>query len=87
MTSAEDGDNDGVMGLVNRATHLFNLIMGKVVGSNGYRISCRHQFSAYTIFCGPPIIFSTPNIADNRNFLILLTQGEAVNLAVDADMD
>ena len=73
VMSAEAGDNHGVMGLIRSASHLFNLIMGKVVGSNGYRISCRHQFSAYTIFFGPPLIFCTPNIADNRNFIILLS--------------
>ena len=75
------------MGLVRSASHLFNLIMGKVVGSNGYRIACRHQFSAYTIFWGAPLIFCTPNIADNRNFAILLTQDRSVNLDKDADID
>ena len=67
MASAESGEHGGVMGLVRSASHLFNLIMGKVVGSNGYRIACRHEFSAYTIFWGAPLIFCTPNIADNRN--------------------
>ena len=52
MASAESGEQDGVMGLVRSASHLFNLITGKVVGSNGYRIACRHEFSAYTIFWG-----------------------------------
>ena len=85
VTSAIAGSNDGVLGLAQSATHLFNLVMGKVVGSNGYRIACRHQFTAYTIHFGPPIILATPNIADNRNFLILLTQGQQVNLNLDAD--
>ena len=67
MASAVSGEDDGVMGLVRSASHLFNLIMGKVVGSNGYRIACRHEFSAYTIFWGAPLIFCTPNMADNRN--------------------
>ncbi len=80
VASAEAGDDDGVMGLVRSASHLFSLIMGRVVGSNGW-----HQFSAYTIFCGPPLIFCTPNIADNRNLLILITQNETVNLDLDAD--
>ena len=59
--------------------------MGKVVGSNGYRVSCRHQITAYTIFFGAPIIFCTPNIANNRNVLILLTQGQEINMDIDAD--
>ena len=50
MASADSGDHGGVFGLVRSASHLFNLIMGKVVGSNGYRIACRHEFSAYTLF-------------------------------------
>ena len=87
LASAAAGDKDGLMSLVREATHLFNLVMGKVVGSNAYRISSRHAFSAYTIFFGTPLIFCTPNIADNRNFLILITQGERVNLDIDADVD
>ena len=85
LISAEDGDNDGVHGLINRAAHLFNLITGKVCGSTAYRVRCRHEFSAYTIHFGSPVIFCTPNIADNRNFLILLTQNQSVNLDLDAD--
>ena len=87
MTAAEAGSTDGAMDLVRSARHLFDIIQGKVVGSDGYRISCRHRFSAYTIFCGPPLVFCTPNLADNRNFIILLTQGEPVNLDLDADME
>ena len=86
MAPAESSDDSGIMGLVRSASHLFNLIMGKVVGSNGYRIAFRHEFSAYTIFWGAPISFCTPNIADNRNFAILLTQDGFVNLDKDADM-
>ena len=55
MASSESGEHVGVMGLVRSVPHLFNLIMGKVVGSNGYRIACRHEFSAYTIFWGAPL--------------------------------
>ena len=87
IASAQSGEHDGVMGLVRSASHLFNLITGKVVGSNGYRIACKHQFSACTIFWGAPLIFCTPNIADNRNFAILLTQHRSVNLDTGADID
>ena len=66
MASTESGEHNGVMGLVRSAPLLSNLIMGKVVGSNGYRIACTHAFSAYTIFWGAPLIFCTPKIADNR---------------------
>ena len=39
---SKEGEGDGMMGLVRRASHLFNLVMGKVVGSNGYRVACRY---------------------------------------------
>ena len=87
LLSSQEGEADGMMGLVRRASHLFNLVMGKVVGSNGYRVACRHKFTAYTIFFGAPLIFCTPNIADNRNILILLCQGAEINLDIDADPD
>ena len=87
MASAESSEHSGVMGLVRSASHLFNLIMGKVVGSNGYRIVCRHDCSAYTILWGAPLIFCTPNIADDRNVAILLPQIRSVNLDKDADID
>ena len=87
MASAESSEHSGVMGLVRSAPHLFNLIMGKVVSSNGYRIACRHAFSSYTVFWGAPLIFCTPNIADNRNVAILITQTRSVNLDKDADND
>ena len=69
------------------ASHLFNLSMGKVVGSNGYRIACRHEVSAYTIFWGAPLIFCTPSIAGNWTFAILITQDRSVSLEKDADID
>ena len=87
LLSSKEGEADGMMGLVRRTSHLFNLVMGKVVGSNGYRVACRHKFTAYTIFFGAPLIFCTPNIADNRNILILLCQGAEINLDIDADPD
>ena len=87
LLSSKEGEADGMMGLVRRASHLFNLVMGKVVGSNGYRVACRHKFTAYTIFFGAPMVFCTPNIADNRNVIILLCQGMKIDLDLDADPD
>ena len=87
MASTESGEHDGVMGLVRSAPHLFNMVMGKGVGNNGYRIACRHEFSACTISWGAPLIFCTPNIVDNMNFASLLTQDRSVNLDKDADID
>ena len=89
LLSSKEGEGDGMMGLVHRASHLFNLVMGKVVGSNGYRVACRHKFTPYTIFFGAPMIFCTLNIADNRNILILLqVSGDGAESGpIDADPD
>ena len=59
---------------------MFNLVTGTVVGSDGYRIQCRHAGQAYTILWGPPIVFTTPNLADTRNVTLLLVQGKHVDL-------
>ena len=87
VLSAQEGENDGVQALIRRVSHLFNLIMGQVVGTDGYRIGNRHKFTAYTLFFGSPIIFCTPNLADNRNVLILLTQDQEIKLDLSADPD
>ena len=38
MASAESSEHDGVMGLVRSVSHVFNLIMGNVVGSNIFNL-------------------------------------------------
>ena len=63
MASAQSDGTDEVMGLVRSASHLFNLMMGRVVGSNGYRIACRRAISVYTIFWDAPLIVCTPNVS------------------------
>ena len=39
ILSARATDQDGMASLINRAVHLFDLIMGKVVGSNGVSVA------------------------------------------------
>ena len=63
---------------------MFNLATGTVVGSDGYRIQCRHAGQAYTILWGPPFVFTTPNLADTRNVTLLLVQGMPIDLEDEA---
>ena len=53
---------------------------GSLVGSDGYRRLLRHEGVAYTLCFGPPLIFTTPNLADTRQPLFLIVQGEEFRL-------
>ena len=63
---------------------MFHMVTGTVVGSDGYRVQCRHAGQAYTILWGPPFVFTTPNLADTRNVTLLLVQGVPINLEDEA---
>lgn len=59
-----------------------------VLGTDGHRRQCRHEGMAYMETFGPPLIFLTPNLADTQHPLLLVVQGEQVDLgSVEADMD
>ena len=68
MLSSKEGEVDGMMGLVRRASHLFNLVMGKVVGTNDYRIACRHKFTAYTFFLELHLYFAHLTLRTTETF-------------------
>ncbi|CAK0862279.1 unnamed protein product, partial [Prorocentrum cordatum] len=46
------------------------------VGSDGHRRELRGEGEAYTLRFGPPVQFVTPNLADTKQPLILIVQGE-----------
>ena len=59
-----------------------------VLGTDGHRRLCRHEGVAYMEAFGPPLIFLTPNVADMQHPLILVVQGEEVDLGeVRPEMD
>ena len=59
-----------------------------VLGTDGHRRQCRHEGVAYMETFGPPLIFLTPNLADTQHPLLLVVQGEQVDLgSVEADME
>ena len=48
-----------------------------LVGSDGHRRQLQGEGEAYTLRFGPPLEFVTPNLADNKQRLLLIVQGEA----------
>lgn len=73
---------------VKDALHAMNAASATVLGTDGHRRLCRHEGVAYMEAFGPPLIFLTPNVADTQHPLLLVVQGEAVDLgAVSADME
>ena len=52
-----------------------------LVGSDGHRRLLHRENIAYTLRWGPPLVFSTPNLADNKQPLLLLVQGEEFQMS------
>ena len=57
-----------------------------LVGSDGHRHALRGEGQAYTLRYGPPLEFITPNLADTKQHLILIVQGEAYRFEPDVDV-
>ncbi|CAK0817607.1 unnamed protein product, partial [Prorocentrum cordatum] len=53
------------------------------VGSDGHRRELRGEGEAYTFRFGPPVQFVTPNLADTKQPLILIVQGEEYTFGND----
>ncbi|CAK0880981.1 unnamed protein product [Prorocentrum cordatum] len=47
-----------------------------ILGSNGHRKLLHREGVAYTLRFGPPLVFLTPNLADTKQPLLLVVQGE-----------
>ena len=72
---------------VKDALYALNSASATVVGTDGHRRLCRHEGVAYMEAFGPPLIFLTPNVADTQHPLLLVIQGEAIDLGeVTGDM-
>ncbi len=55
-----------------------------VLGTDGHRRLLRHEGVAYTLSFGPPLVFMTPNLADTKQRLLLVVQGE--EFSADEDL-
>ena len=54
-----------------------------LVGSDGHRKLLQREGVAYTLRYGPALVFNTPNLADNKQPLLLIVQGVPVDLDAD----
>ena len=57
-----------------------------LVGPDGYRRELRGEGEAYTLRYGPPLQFITPNLADTKQHLLLVVQGEEFSFALDVEV-
>ena len=57
---------------VKRALRQLLLCMSSVVGSNAHRTTLRHVDTSYCVLFGPPLVFTTPNVADPKNIVMSL---------------
>ena len=64
--------SDAVSPNVKSALRSMLLSNRDVVGSDAHRTTLRHISASYTRFFGPPLVFTTPNIADTRNLMVSL---------------
>ena len=51
-----------------------------MLGTDGHRRLCRHEVHAYRALFGPPLVFCTPNLADAKQPLLLIVQGQEIRL-------
>ena len=80
-------NNTGVPREVKDAMQAMHAASSAVLGTDGHRRYCRHEGVAYMEAFGPPLVFLTPNVADTQHPLLLVVQGESVDLGkVSADM-
>ena len=72
--------NPAVSARVKAAMSHLMLCMEKVVGSNAHRTVLRHINNSYKLLFGPPLVFTTPNIADTKSPVMnLLYEGRVIN--------
>ena len=57
---------------VKRVVRHLLVCMGNVVGSNAHRTLLRHINRSYCIAFGPPLVFTTPNVADVAHLVVRL---------------
>ena len=56
-----------------------------LIGSDGHRKLLQREGVAYTLRYGPALVFATPNLADNKQPLLLIVQGEPFDFDTDVE--
>jgi hypothetical protein len=72
--------NKSVPQVVREALNAMQMAFADVLGTDGHRRLCRHEGVAYMTLFGAPIIFTTPNLADGKQPLLLVVEGQEVRL-------
>ena len=68
--------SEAVTANVKSALRSMLLSNASVVGSDAHRTALRHMSASYCRLFGPPLVFTTPNVADTRNVMVsLMYQG------------
>jgi hypothetical protein len=65
---------------IRRAMSALRQSTSSLVGSNGHRSLLQQEGVAYTLRYGPALCFLTPNLADSKQQLLLVVQGEEFRL-------
>ena len=72
--------NPDVPSNVRKALSSLHQATANLIGSDGHRRALRYEGNAYTMRFGPPLLFTTPNVADDKQVLLLVVQGEEYHL-------
>ena len=73
--------------IIRDALNAMQVATADVIGTDGHRRLCRHEGWAYMCLWGPPLIFVTPNLADSKQPLLLIVQGEEIRLDESLEND
>ena len=68
-----------------RAVDAMHQSTAGVIGSDGHRRLNRRGGVSYTLWGGAPLVFTTPNLADGRQPLLLVVQGGPFDLCVERE--
>ena len=68
--------NEAVPELLRTALSSMQRCTSGLLGSNGHRKLLHREGIAYTLRFGPALVFLTPNLADTKQPLLLVVQGE-----------
>ena len=63
-------------GQVRKALDSMHFSTSNLLGSDGHRRLLQKEGVAYTLRYGPALVFVTPNLADTKQPLLLVVQGE-----------
>lgn len=70
--------NPSVPQMVRHALNVMQQASADVLGMDGHRLLCRHEGVAYMATFGCPLIFTTPNLLDTKQMLLMVVEVQEV---------